>query len=65
MLFVIIHEEFALETVHLTQHTDIRHISYLSMASGMNRLQAIKRGITKYLSYFQSVLKFKNISILV
>ncbi|XP_032677017.1 cilia- and flagella-associated protein 65-like [Odontomachus brunneus] len=43
MLFVIVHEEFALETTHLIQHMDIRHTSYLSIVSGMNRKKAIHR----------------------
>lgn len=43
MLFVIIHEEFALKTIHLIQHTDIRHTSYLNIVSGMNRRKTTKR----------------------
>ncbi|XP_025154117.1 cilia- and flagella-associated protein 65 [Harpegnathos saltator] len=43
MLFVIVHEEFALEATHLIQHTDIRHTSYLNIISGMNRKKTIHR----------------------
>ena len=47
MLFIIMHEEFALKTAHLIQHTDIRHKAYLNMISGMNRKKTVKlsRGI--------------------
>ncbi|XP_011263936.2 uncharacterized protein LOC105256022 [Camponotus floridanus] len=43
MLFLIMHEEFALKTVHLIQHTDIRHKVYLNIVSGMNRRKTIKK----------------------
>ncbi|XP_072767070.1 cilia- and flagella-associated protein 65 [Anoplolepis gracilipes] len=45
MLFIIMHEEFALKTAHLIQDIDIRHKTYLNMISGMNRKRIIKREI--------------------
>lgn len=45
MLFIILHQEFALKTAHLIQHKDIRHKNYLNIVSGMNRRKMAKRGI--------------------
>ncbi|XP_050455314.1 cilia- and flagella-associated protein 65-like [Cataglyphis hispanica] len=45
MLFIILHQEFALKTAHLIQHKDIRHKNYLNIISGMNRRKIAKQGI--------------------
>ncbi|KAG5308054.1 CFA65 protein, partial [Acromyrmex insinuator] len=43
MLFIIMHEEFALKTAHLIQPTDIRHINYLNIVPSMSRKKSIRR----------------------
>ncbi|XP_014470034.1 PREDICTED: uncharacterized protein LOC106742003 [Dinoponera quadriceps] len=43
MLFVIVHEESALDTTHLIQHTDIRHTSYPKAVSDTNRKKTIHK----------------------
>lgn len=48
MLFVIMHEEFALKTAHLIQHTDIRHIDYLNKVPSVSRKKIIRRGMYMY-----------------
>lgn len=50
MLFIIMHDEFALKTAHLIQHTDIRHKVYLNIVSGMNRRKTIRKGIYRQIS---------------
>ncbi|XP_036138725.1 uncharacterized protein LOC105833748 [Monomorium pharaonis] len=44
MLFIIMHEEFALKTAHLVQHTDVRHTNYLNMIPSVSRKKTIRRG---------------------
>ncbi|XP_018393695.1 PREDICTED: uncharacterized protein LOC108772623 [Cyphomyrmex costatus] len=43
MLFVIMHEEFALKTAHLIKHTDIRHTDYLNTVPSVSRKKTIRR----------------------
>lgn len=52
MLFVIMHEEFALKTAHLIQPTDVRHTDYLTTVPSVSRKKTIRRGITKYILFF-------------
>lgn len=51
MLFIIMHEEFALKTIHLVQHVDIRHKDYLNIVSGMNR-QKTTQGIPRNIIFY-------------
>jgi len=53
MLFVIMHEEFALKTAHLVQHTDARHTDYLNMVPSVSRKKTIRRGIMKYILFLK------------
>ncbi|XP_011701694.1 PREDICTED: uncharacterized protein LOC105458232 isoform X2 [Wasmannia auropunctata] len=43
MLFIIMHEEFALKTAHLVQHTDVRHTDYLNLIPSVSRRNTIRR----------------------
>ncbi|KYN04120.1 hypothetical protein ALC62_04885 [Cyphomyrmex costatus] len=52
MLFVIMHEEFALKTAHLIKHTDIRHTDYLNTVPSVSRKKTIRRGIYTYYSFY-------------
>ncbi|KAL6261473.1 hypothetical protein P5V15_006563 [Pogonomyrmex californicus] len=45
LLFIIMHEEFALQTTHLIQRADIRYTDYLYMTPSMSRKKTIKREI--------------------
>ncbi|XP_071639541.1 cilia- and flagella-associated protein 65 [Temnothorax longispinosus] len=54
MLFVIMHEEFALKTAHLVHHTDVRHTDYLNMVPSVSRKKTIRRGIIRHILFLKN-----------
>ncbi|XP_011870310.1 PREDICTED: coiled-coil domain-containing protein 108 isoform X1 [Vollenhovia emeryi] len=56
MLFIIMHEEFALKTAHLIEHTDIRHTDYLNMVPSVSRKNTIRRETSLHRDEYSSVV---------